>query len=450
MLTDAAAQAISAVLPANPLRDALRIRGDAIEAGDVCDVFNLPARDLAVIALGKAGGSMAQAARALLGDRIAAGIAVVRDAPESPVEGFELVVGGHPEPDETSVRACERIEAFTQENAARARPFLILLSGGASSLVAAPEADLTLGDLRAANRWLLESGHNIRMVNLIRRKITRLGGGGLALRIGRLPNLTLAISDVVHGAPEDIGSGPTLPDPAGESVALRVITEKGKPAPGFPDAVWRRLAEADRTGRSLKPDRNQPVFQNARFEILGDNRMAVGVFQQALIHSGCARVQHGGLIAGEARDFGRRIGRTVSALVPRRGAEEFPFGLVYGGESAVTLEGPYGTGGRNMELALALAREAGTLAFPYAVLSFGTDGSDGSGMAAGALVDSTTLDRAARAGLDPGAFLDAHDAHPFFERLGDLFATGPTGTNVADLIGVVVGAPAAEKTGQVL
>ena len=449
MLLAISHDAIDSVQPGDAMRDALRIRPDKVEAGELFHPFALQGRQIAVIALGKAALTMSAAALDLLGDRIVEGIAVARDAVAVDLPGFEVLIGGHPQPDEHSLRACEAVEAFAKKHAAAGHPFLVLLSGGASSLVAAPLPGMSLEDVTAANQWLLESGHNIRVVNLIRRKITRLGGGGLSLLMQKSSALTLAISDVVHGAPEDIGSGPTLPDPVGEAVALRVVTDGERVAKGFPEAVHRFLLEGEQGNTPVKPDRKHPVFATHRFEIICDNRLAMAVARRSALEHGCAHVVDGGLIFGEAVDFGKRIGRLLSVFSRKRPFDDFPVGFVFGGESTVTLEGASGQGGRNMELALALVVEAESANVPFAALAFGTDGSDGSSPAAGALVDSTTLLRARQAGLDPAAALAAHDAHPFFEALGDLYVTGPTGTNVADLLVVIAGRPDAEGPAEI-
>lgn len=444
ILTRASRAALDAVDPARAIREELRLKGEAIEAGDLFAPLIFPAADLAVIALGKAAAIMARAAHELLGDRIAAGIAVVRDEPGFAVPPFEMIAGAHPQPDPRSEAACERVEAFVDEHREADRPFLVLLSGGASSLVAAPMAGMSLEELRKANEWLLDSGHNIRVINLVRRKITRLGGGGLLERIGGRPTLTLAVSDVVHGAPEDIGSGPTLPDPATNETVLKVVDQGGWPKPGFPEGVYSFLRKGRDGEIPEKPDRNHPIFQTARFVILRDNLIARKVAQQALSDLGCAEVRDGGVIAGEAMDFGRRIGRLLNTLPSRKKElfSAFPAAFVYGGESGVTIEGDCGIGGRNMELALAIAVEAGEdLPFEFAALSFGTDGSDGLSDAAGAFVDSTTIKRAKAAGLDIRHALEGHDADPFFAKLGDLYQTGPTGTNVADLVILLIGEP---------
>jgi glycerate-2-kinase len=442
ILTVASRAALAAVDPARAVFEELRLKGDVLEAGDMFDPLTLPAKDLAVVALGKAAGTMSRAVHDILGHRIAAGIAVVRDEPGFSVPEFEMVMGAHPNPDARSVEACNKIEAFVDEHRDAGRSFLVLLSGGASALVAAPMEGISLEELRKANAWLLDSGHNIRVINLVRRKITRLGGGGLLEQIGSNPTLTLAVSDVVHGAPEDIGSGPTLPDPATNETVMKVVDQGGWPKPGFPDGVYEFLRKGKDGEIPEKPGRDNPIFQSARFVILRDNLIARKVAQQALVDLGCKEVKDGGVISGEARDFGGRIGHLLKTLTKRKKSlfSDYPAGIVYGGESGVTIEGECGIGGRNMELALAIAVEAGeNLPFEYAALSFGTDGSDGLSDAAGAFVDSTTIDRAKAAGLDTTHALEGHDADPFFAKLGDLYNTGPTGTNVADIVLIIIG-----------
>ena len=436
-----AKSAIESVHPAKALGPALRIRDGVIRAGDILAPFELPAWDLAVIAIGKASESMARAASEILGDRIAHGVAIVRDEIKEPISKFEVYKGGHPHPNEDSLIACNQVEDFARRYAQAKHPFLILLSGGASALVGAPLYGLSRDDLLTTNQWLLNSGHGIRVLNLVRRKITRLGSGGLSLLIGQSPNLTLAVSDVVHGSPEDIGSGPTLPDPASNVTTMRVITKKGMPDEGFPPHVWEFMRKARDGEIPSKPDKEDSVFRKGHFVILRDNQFARRITQANARQIGYENIIDGGLIRGESRDFARKIARILQSLVKRKQFTEFPVAYICGGESAVTIDGPCGIGGRNMELALALAIDAGELPFEWAVLCFGTDGSDGTSSANGAYVDWTTLQRAKEKGLDPSKFLKEHNAHEFFESLEDLHITGPTGTNVADLLILIIGHP---------
>lgn len=433
--------AIESVDPAKALRPALRIRDGVIRAGDILDPFELPAWDIVVIAIGKASESMARAAWEILGDRIVHGVAVVRDDIKEPIPKFNVYKGGHPHPDESSLIACNKVEDFARHYAQAKHPFLVLLSGGASALVGAPVYGLSREDLATANQWLLNSGHGIRTLNLVRRKITRLGSGGLSLLISGCPNLTLAISDVAHGAPEDIGSGPTLPDPTSNVTTMRVITKKGMTEEGFPPHVWEYMRKARDGEIPSKPDRNDVVFRNGHFVILRDNQFARRVTQENARQMGYENVIDGGLIRGESRDYAKNIARILKSLTKRKSFTSFPIAYICGGESAVTINGPCGIGGRNMELALVLAMEAGELPFEWAAMSFGTDGSDGNSDANGAYVDWTTLKRAKDLNLDPMTFLRDHNSCEFFHALGDLYITGPTGTNVADLLVLIIRQP---------
>lgn len=439
LVKNAAVQILSQIDPGKILPDHLRLKNERIEAGDLNHPFSLPTDNLAVISLGKAGATMAAAAGKILGHRIKAGLCVVRDLPEKPVPGFEIIQGGHPQPDEKSALACRLLEEFAEKYQANQAAFIVLLSGGTSSLISAPQKGFSLEELKQANHWLLNSGNEIGFINAVRRKITRMSGGALAAIIKNNPMLTLAVSDVLGCNDADIGSGPTLPDPSSFSLALKVVAPRGERPIHFPENVFDYLVRGEKGEISEGPDRRDPIFENSRFHVILDNAQAVAIARGNAMSLGCGHSVAGGIIEGEARIFGEKIGRMLTTLSKRHPFKNYPVCFAYGGESTVAIDGPCGVGGRNLEMALAIAIRTADLTFPYAALCFGTDGSDGLSSAAGAVVDNTTCARAKALGLSPQKALETHNTHEFFEKLGDLFVTGPTGTNVADLAIVVAG-----------
>lgn len=293
--------------------------------------------------------------------------------------------GGHPLPDAGSFRAGAAALHLADANHRRGETLVVLLSGGASAMLAAPAAGVSIDEKIAATRELLRSGKPIAEMNAIRKRLSAIKGGKLAARAGR--SITFALSDVhapIEDDPSVIGSGPTVGD---------------------------------------------PPIADAQFVLAGSRREAMAGARDRARELGYDVVVIEPPVLGDARRAAIDLASRIHDLARDRTT---PLCVIASGETTVTLEAAStGRGGRNQELALAFA-----LAFgggPHAFGSFGTDGIDGPTDAAGAIVDDRTLARAKEEGLDAARALQAHDSYPFFAALGDLVITGPTGTNVGDL-----------------
>jgi glycerate 2-kinase len=356
-----------------------------------------------LVALGKAACAMAQGAADVLGTAIADGYVVTKDGHADPLP-WPVRAAGHPLPDARSLAAGEGLREFAAR-LPKAAKVLVLLSGGASALVEALPDGIGLDDLRALNAELLASGRDIAACNAARRAWSLIKGGRLAGWFAPRPVRVLAISDVRGDDPAVIASGPlTLPRDAGDIAAL--------------PADWRGLG-----ARVTPPD--PAWFDTVDYEIvatLDDAKRAAAL----VLQRDWPVVLHPEFVAGDALDAGRRLARVL--------IEAEPGGVhIWGGETTVVLPPRPGQGGRNQSLALAAAialAGAGRIA----LLAAGTDGSDGPTDDAGALVDGGTLERGELAGLDAAAALAAADAGRFLAASGDLIHTGPTGTNVMDLM----------------
>ncbi len=365
---------------------------------------------------------MAQGAASVLKHRLRGGLIV---APAGGRFGaFEGIAGGHPIPDAGSERAGRRALEIAGSLAPE-EDLLVLLSGGASALMAVPADGLTLDDKRAATAQLLRAGADIHALNTVRKHLSAIKGGRLAERAGGRVR-TLVISDVVGDDVSVIASGPTVPD-ATTFADARALIERFGGAAAYPRAV---VAHLDRGVRGEIPETPKPTFPSR----LVDARV-IGARRHAMLGAGGRAGSLGYRvhlieepIVGEARDAAASYLRRVDAIaatLPR------PACVVSSGETTVTVRGR-GTGGRNQEFALAAAGAA-TQAEPFVLASVGTDGVDGPTDAAGAIVDAATIERARAAGLDPAEFLNDNNAYAFFDAMGDLIHTGPTGTNVGDL-----------------
>lgn len=385
---------------------------------------------LLVVALGKAAAGMASEVVALAGDRIAGGLVVTKDAHALADVGLPVREAGHPVPDARSEAAAREVLALVGSS----RPgqvLLVLLSGGTSALTACPAAGLTLEDLAATTEALLAGGADIAEMNAVRKHLSCFSGGWLA-RAARAQRVeVLAISDVPGDTLGVIGSGPCAPDGSTFADALSVLERRTK-AGRVPTAVREIL---ERGARGELPETAKPGdadLQHVRHTIVASNRDATAAAAARARALGWKPVVLGDVLRGEARVAGRRLAALVQAA-----ARDTLLCFIAGGETTVEIRGE-GRGGRNQELALAAAIAweslAGAPASSAALLALGTDGTDGPTEAAGAYVDAGTVARGRAAGVHAEEALAANDSHGFFAREGGLIVTGPTGTNVMDLV----------------
>lgn len=417
--------AIAAADPAPAIQRLLRTDGDTLLAGeeryDPADFDNIT-----VVGAGKASARMAAAVEAALGERITGGFVVVKDGHREPTRRVEVVEAAHPVPDERGARAAARIHSTLA--AAGARDLVIaVLSGGGSALLPAPAIGISLVELGQTTNLLLRAGATINQLNAVRKHLSLVHGGHLAVAAVPATVLVLAVSDVLGNPLDVIASGPFAPDPSSFADALAVLA-------GFdlldstPAAVVERLRAGDRGDIADTPGPGDPAFARVRHVIVADLPVAAAAAARQAEKEGF-RVQTESLqIEGEAREFAGVLAATARDLA----AGASPAMTIYGGETTVTVRGN-GRGGRCQEIALAAAGDIQGVA-GVGVLAAGTDGTDGPTDAAGALVDGGTLARGRAAGLDAAAMLEDNDAYDFLKASGDLVITGPTGTNVNDLM----------------
>jgi len=385
------------------------------------------ARRWNLIAAGKAAVPMASACLAGVAVRPFLAMAVAPGRPDALPGGVEYFTGGHPVPTSGSLAAGQR----ALEIAAATAPgdlLVVLLSGGASALLEHPDDGVSLADLQAATARLLRAGADISQLNAVRKHLSRVKGGRLASAAeGR--TLALAVSDVVGDDPAVIASGPTVADPTTYADALAVLERFGG-TDRFPAGVVGALREGLAGVRPETPKAGSPRLSRTATTIVGARRDALDGARREASGRGYRVIVEPVPLTGEARVAARSVLDRIRRQAAARGPKTC---LLSGGETTVTVTGA-GKGGRNQELALALAGPLAGLEAGFVVASVGTDGVDGPTDAAGALVDNMTLDRARDAGLgDPDGFLRDNDAYAFFHRLGDLVVTGPTGTNVGDI-----------------
>ncbi len=387
-----------------------------------------------VVGAGKAAAAMARAVEDNWRGPLS-GLVVTRYGHAVPCERIEVVEAGHPVPDaaghDATVRILGQLGGLSADDLV-----LCLISGGGSSLLALPAGNVRLDDKQAINRALLCCGATIAEINCVRKHLSAVKGGRLAVSAYPARMMSFLISDVPRDDLSIIASGPTVADPTTYADALAVLEKYGIEPPS---GVLEHLC-AGAAGGAGAPDETpkpgDPRLERCETVVLATAADALAAAAVAARERGARPDVLGGDIEGEARD----VGRDQADLALRRAREEqkpaAPVVLLSGGETTVTVRGG-GRGGRNAEyllgLALALGGRGGISA-----LAADTDGIDGSEDNAGAFVMPDTLQRAAAAGLDPRGLLDDNDAYSFFQRLGDLYVTGPTRTNVNDFRAVLI------------
>lgn len=333
----------------------------------------------------------------------------------------------HPVPDARGAAATRELLSLLASCQPR-DGVVLLLSGGSSSLLAETLSGVTLEGLAALTSALLSAGTPIRELNTVRKHLLAAAGGRLALAC-RAPILTLVVSDVPGDDLSSIGSGPTVPDPTTFAEAASVLARRGLAA-SFPEAAA-FLASGARGELAESPKPGDRRLDHVRAHLLGCSgdalRAAAAVAQQA----GLRAWELTRTMRGEARTIGTALAALAASLAPGEATA-----VLCAGETTVTVRGD-GCGGRNLELALSAACTLADVP-ERCLLAAGSDGVDGASPAAGAVVDGGTLARAAAHGRDAASALDRNDAWSFFEGLPDAIVTGPTGTNVADLVFVLV------------
>jgi len=385
-----------------------------------------------IVAAGKAAPAMASAARAHFGKAVHGGIVIGPD--HSPVPPpLSFIQSEHPEPGEGSERAGRDARSLCQ-GLERDSQLIVLLSGGASALMALPVDGLTLDDKRRATAALLRAGADIHALNTVRKHASSIKGGWLAARTPA-PCRTLALSDVIGDDLSVIGSGPTVADASTYGDALDVLHRLGGPG-AFPPALVTHLEAGARGDRPETPKPGDARLSHSTASVIGGRHDAMRGAADAARAMGYHTLVEEHPVCGEAR---LAAALHLGPVLARAAALPRPLCLVSSGETTVTVTGK-GRGGRNQEFALACAGLLAAFDGDVALASVGTDGVDGPTPAAGAIADSTTLVRARAAKLaTPESVLAANDSHRFFASLGDLINTGPTGTNVGDLQIILIG-----------
>ena len=388
-----------------------------------------------LLALGKASLPMTRAAVENLRSRgmdPAGGLIVTPEDGAVPHSTLRCLVGDHPDPGPRSLAAADALAQFI----ARIRPedeVWILLSGGTTSLIAAPEPEISAGELAWIYSLLLGSGLDITVMNRIRKRFSRWGGGKLARALAPARVRVYLVSDVIGDDFAAIGSGPCVPDPT-TAAEVRELLQRSNLWSSVP-ASARALVTSAETGKIPEtPKPGDQAFARVSLELVVSNGLALEAAAKRAAELGLAPEIMETPIAGEASAAGASVAAKLLYNCARESIPQ-PSCIIWGGETTVTLgPAPAGLGGRCQELALAAARVLQGAPPGTALLAAGTDGRDGPTDAAGAIVDSSTWAEIARSGRDPAHDLSAHDAYHALDSAGTLLRPGLTGTNVMDLV----------------
>jgi hydroxypyruvate reductase len=406
----------------------LRILAAALDAVDPAEAVrrHLPGLSGKVYGLGIGKASIPMLTALAEAYPLSGALAISKHASRLDRSPFPVLLGGHPVPNLDSLRAGEAALQFV--SALRSDDTLVcLISGGGSALMTAP--CIPLEDLQTLTSLLLSSGARIDEINTLRRHLDRVKGGGLA-RATQARVISLILSDVIGNPLEAIASGPTFPNPTTAEDALKILE---KYFSGFTTDTQRHTEALNSVTHWLRGAGRLELanhdFSRVQNIIIGDNKLAAQAAMEQARREGFGAEILTNELQGEAREVGRMLAQRLKDEISKRNR---PFCLIAGGETTVTLRGN-GKGGRNQELALAAVEELQGVESAM-LIALATDGEDGPTDAAGAVVTGETCQRGERLGLDAAGYLSRNDAYRYFEALGDLIRSGPSGTNVNDLV----------------
>jgi len=425
--------ALDAANPRIAIHRHVRREGERLLANGA--VYDLSRGRVYVVGAGKACAAMAAAVEEVLGDRIRDGVVVVKDGYAIPLRRIRVTQAGHPVPDARGVEGTSAILALLTETGPEDL-VIVLISGGGSALLPAPVAGIDLIDKQTMTRVLLACGATIEEINAVRKHCSRIKGGQMARALFPARSLTLILSDVIGDPVDAIASGPTVPDTTTYGEALEVI-RRYRVEDRIPVSILRHLERGARGEIPETPKAGDPCFATAHHRIVGNNLQSLLAARDRAARLGFQAL----ILTTELKGESREVAKVLTALLleMRRSGHPVspPACLLLGGETTVTVRGK-GKGGRSQELVL-----AGAIAIAggrdLVIWSAGTDGTDGPTDAAGAVADGDTWARAKEVGLDPLRALEENDAYHFFEGLGDLIKTGPTLTNVMDILLLLAG-----------
>lgn len=427
--------ALEAVKPTKLIRENIKLEGQTLKVAkrryNLKDISNIY-----LIAVGKASALMAKTLEGILGKRLSGGVAVVKYGHGLSLKKVKVIEAAHPVPDKKSVEAANAVLKLASKAGKKDLVFC-LLSGGGSALLCGLPGGVTVNEIRALTKLLLASGADIKEINTIRKHVSLVHGGRLASAIYPAFLINLIISDVVGNPLNMIASGPTVPDGSTFKDAVDVLN-KYNLAKKVPLSILKHLERGVKGKVHEGPYKGDQCFKRSHTLLLGSNAIALEAAERRAKDLGFNVMILSSSITGEAREVAKVLVSMAKEVSESGRPLPRPACLLAGGETTVTIKGK-GLGGRNQELALAAALELEEYN-NIVVLSGGTDGTDGPTDADGAVVDGSTCHRARkRYRLYAADYLNRNDSYHFFRKAGGHIITGPTQTNVMDIMIALVG-----------
>lgn len=426
---------ITAVDPRTVLERSLVLDGDILKIKDQSfDISRF--NDIFILGAGKASGALAESVEHILSERIRGGTVNILEGTRSSyrVEKVDLVEASHPIPGEAGVEGAEKIME-TARQAGEKDLIIFVLSGGGSALLPLPAVGVSLGEIKELTGSLLKSGATINEINTIRKHLSSIKGGQLARAAYPATVIGLTISDVVGDPLDIIASGPAVPDPTTFHDAKNILLKYGL-WEGIPSSIGGYMKKGLDRSVEDTPKPGDRIFQRVSTFVVGNNRVALQAIEKKGRSLGFNTMILSTYLEGEARHIGTVLASVAREMFYFNQPVEKPAFIIAGGETTVTVVGS-GSGGRNQELVLSSAFRIQGLD-GVVIASVGTDGIDGYSKAAGGIVDSNTINRALQNGLDPRVLLANNDSGGFFKGISDSILTGPTGTNVNDVMVVAI------------
>lgn len=415
------------IRPLNLIRQQVLINGNTLSINGVkCDL--LAVKNIYVIGAGKASMAMASAIEEILGPKITGGLVITKYGHSMPLKYIQAREAGHPIPDKNGVQATQELLELTS-NLGKEDLVICLISGGGSALLTDIPDGCNLKDLIDLNEILIRRGLSIDEINCIRRHISEVKGGQLAKKIYPSKLISLIISDVNGDSVENIASGPTAPDPTTYGQVLKLL---GKYSiwEQIPKSIAAIIQDGLDHGRQETLKEWEFEMMDVQNHIIGTNHLALEMAKEKAEEYGFKAMIVESNIHGDVQKVSQLIVSHIKELIDKDKTNTYC--LIFGGEPTVHVKGN-GVGGRNQHLALVTAQALNGME-GVTMLSAGTDGTDGPTDAAGAVVDVQTLSRADELGIDMNCYILNNDSNSFFTKVGGLVVTGPTQTNVMDMM----------------
>lgn len=423
-------EALRAVDPYLLIKNKVHLHNGLLQIGQFEAALN-KFQHIFILGFGKAVAPMARALEEILDDKIADGVLLVKYGHQQELSKIRCLQAAHPVPDQQGLQGSRELLALAKR-AGKDDLVIVLISGGGSALLELLPDEISLRDIAAFNEILLSCGAHIEEMNILRKHISLIKGGQLARALSPARTVSLILSDVIADPLESIASGPTVPDTSSFSDCRKII-QKYNLNEQLPEPIKKYLQLGAEGLIPETPFPGDPIFERTQNIILGNNRLALQVLQKNATDAGYHTLILTDRLQGEAREAGNVLAAVIQSALAGTNSMKKPGCLILGGEPTVTIKGK-GKGGRNQELVLALLLAMGRQTQPFYFCSLGTDGTDGPTEAAGAWIDQRSYQKALDLGLDMQSYLANNDSFHFFKKMDQLIITGPTKTNVMDII----------------